>query len=45
MTIKKVNNRYILLSHNYKRLGVFSTIERAKKREKQIQYFKNLNKL
>ena len=43
--IIKIKNKYILYSKRTgKRLGVFSTLGAAKKRERQIQYFKNVKK-
>ncbi|HLC58987.1 MAG TPA: hypothetical protein VJH34_00505 [archaeon] len=43
--IRKVGSKYILYSKTtHKRLGVFRSKKKAKERERQIQYFKHLNK-
>lgn len=42
--IRKEGGKYILYSHKGKKLGTFSSEEEAKKREKQINYFKYLDK-
>lgn len=39
--IVRENDEYKLLSHKGRNLGTFSTVAKAKNREKQIQYFKN----
>lgn len=45
-TIVKKDNKYCLLSKKSKRnLGCFSSKEKAKKREQQIQYFKNIKEM
>lgn len=42
--IKKEGNKYILHTKDgSKVLGTFNTLEEAKKREQQIEYFKNKN--
>ena len=44
--IKKVGDKYILYSSDgSKVLGEFDSEEAAKKREKQINYFKNLKEI
>jgi len=43
--IVKEGDKYILYSKKtHKRLGEFSTLEEAKKRERQIEYFKHRGK-
>ena len=47
--IRKYKNKYILYSKKkhkgkHKRLGEFDSLKKAKVREKQINYFKHLNK-
>ena len=42
--IRKVGSKYRLVSHTGKNLGESDTVEGAQKREKQVQYFKNLHK-
>jgi hypothetical protein len=39
--IRKVGNKWVLFSHKGKRLGSFDSKEAAKKREKEIQFFKH----
>lgn len=42
--IKKVENGYRLVSHAGKNLGTFTSKQAAQMREKQVNYFKHLNK-
>ncbi|MCX6815431.1 MAG: hypothetical protein NT120_01085 [Candidatus Aenigmarchaeota archaeon] len=45
MVIKKVGKKYVLFSHDgKKKLGIFSSYEKALKRERQIQFFKHMRK-
>lgn len=45
MSIIKVKNGYRLVSKSTGRnLGTFSTLAQAKKRERQVQFFKNVKK-
>lgn len=41
MTIKKVKEGYRLISKKGKNLGTYDSKAGAKKREKQVQYFKH----
>ena len=41
MTIRKVKGGYRLVSHSGKNLGTSKTKAGAKKREKQVNYFKH----
>jgi len=44
MTIRKVKGGYRLLSKTGKNLGTSKTLGGAKKREKQVQFFKHKKK-
>lgn len=41
--IRKVKGGYRLLSHKGKNLGTFPTKAKAKKHEREVQYFKHAN--
>lgn len=43
-TIKKNNNKYCLISKKRKNLGCYRSKKSAKKREKQVNYFKHIKK-
>jgi|TARA_Y100000310_G_scaffold875_1_gene1204 hypothetical protein len=44
MTIRKVKGGYRLVSGQGKNLGTYKTLAAAKKREKQVQFFKHKGK-
>jgi hypothetical protein len=44
VTIRKVGDKYRLVSKEGKNLGTFDTKKAAEKHEKQVQYFKYLHK-
>lgn len=39
--IRKQGSKYVVLSEGGKRLGTYSTKEQAKKRLRQVEYFKH----
>jgi hypothetical protein len=42
--IRKIGNKYRLVSKAGRNLGTYSSKAAAKKREKQVQFFKHTNK-
>ena len=42
--IRKVGSQFRLVSHTGKNLGTFKTKAEAQKREKQVTFFKNIEK-
>lgn len=43
-TIRKKNNKYCLIAGSGRNLGCYRSKSGAKKREKQVNYFKNVKK-